>query len=94
MGGNFHHSARRAPQEQLILLFTIEGFGEHLSYPAIALRALQNSIAYALSRHTSERTQVRDYIVFGLLKDLLRTEWSMWLIGTQVFRTNDFLSLC
>ena len=64
------------------LFLTMEGFGAHLSYRALALLAEQNIIAYALPAHTSHRTQVLDYSVFSPFKELLRTQWSMRLLAT------------
>ena len=76
------------------LLLTMDGFGAHFSYRALALLAYQKIIAYALPPHTSHRKKVLDYSVFSPLKELLRTQLSMRLIDSQGLWTNDFFTLC
>lgn len=76
------------------ILVTMDGFGAHISYRALARLAEKNIIAYALPSHTSHRTQVLDYSVFSPMKEYLRRQWSMRLIGTQAERSNDCFTLC
>lgn len=72
----------------------MEGFGAHICYRVLLRLAEHKIIAYALLAHTSHRTQVLDYSVLYLLKEHLRKQWNMRLIGTQAERANDWFTLC